>query len=293
MYALARNAGKYASRDKRTDKSITLEYDYLAPDTVNEMFDALRLMKRCVGETFSKDQKKINEDTVIRLGERLLEQNKITDDAEIYAGGMENSDRKVQLVKLPKAYHFFKDFITYYGTSQLIQFIQRQNISSFEQLMKTLPKPKRDKWMNIGGQMMTAPSVSALIRNINSGKIKSWDQVHDYYKHSSDLYSQQKLQHAFASLLEAQKLSPQQFTKKVFFQLLNHAVATREWMTHTIYESRAKDYQNEFRRMVYDTEKEMEKVIGKLKDNAFINQQQEELKQFKKQVAAIEKVFRI
>ncbi len=33
MYALARNAGKYASRDKRTDKSIEYEYDFLAPDT--------------------------------------------------------------------------------------------------------------------------------------------------------------------------------------------------------------------------------------------------------------------
>ncbi|HLG40769.1 MAG TPA: DUF4954 family protein, partial [Chitinophagaceae bacterium] len=265
MYALARNAGKYASRDKRTDKSICFEYDYLAPDTVNEMFDSLRLMKKSVGETFSKDQKKINEDAAIRLGGKLLDQKKVAGDTEIFARGMENTDRKVQLIKLPKAYHFFKDFITYYGTSQLVHFIQRQNISSFEQLEKALPKPKRDKWMNIGGQLMTEPAVKALMRDINKGKVKSWEEVHAYYKHNSDHYPWQKLQHAFASLLEVLDLSPEQFTKKRFLQLLNRAVATREWMTHTIYESRAKDYQNEFRRMVYDTEKEMEKVLGKLK----------------------------
>ena len=72
---------------------------------------------------------------------------------------------------------------------------------------------------------------------------------------------------------------------------MQEAVTTKEWMTRNIYESRAKDYQNEFRKMVYDTEKEMEKVLGKLKDNAFINQQQEELKQFKKQVLGIIKTF--
>ena len=97
--------------------------------------------------------------------------------------------------------------------------------------------------------------------------------------------------HAFASLLEVARLKPERFSKKVFHQLLRDAISTKEWMTKNIYESRAKDYQNEFRKMVYDNEKEMEKVIGKLKDNAFINQQQEELKQFKKQVLGIIKSF--
>ena len=81
--------------------------------------------------------------------------------------------------------------------------------------------------------------------------------------------------------------NPHHLTRKYSLQLLQQAVATKEWMVKGIYESRAKDYPNPFRKMVYDTQKEMEKVIGKLKDNAFIQQQQEELVQFKKQVAAI------
>ena len=39
MYALARNSWKYEDRDKRTEKIQPIEYDYLAPDTINEMFD--------------------------------------------------------------------------------------------------------------------------------------------------------------------------------------------------------------------------------------------------------------
>jgi hypothetical protein len=291
MYALARNAGKYASRDKRTDKSILLEYDYLAPDTVNEMFDGLETMKKAVGTTFYKGKTPASEETLIRLGEKILEKDQLTEDTEIFIDGLENSDRPAQLVKIPRAYHFFKDFISYYGISQLVHFIQSEGITSFEQLIRRMPKPRREKWKNIGGQMMTESSVKKLIRNVQTGHVKSWDEVHNYYQQHSDQYPWLKLQHALASLFEVQNLAIDQFDRKVFLRLLNHAVVTREWMTHTIFESRAKDYQNPFRQMVYDTEKEMERVLGKLKDNTFINQQKEELKQFKKQVAAIERSF--
>ena len=87
--------------------------------------------------------------------------------------------------------------------------------------------------------------------------------------------------------MEILKLSPAKFTKKAFTKLLHQAVTTREWMTKGIYESRAKDYQNPFRTMVYDTQEEMDKVIGKLKDNNFILLQQEETIGFKKQIEEI------
>src|SRR6187551_752794 len=73
MYALARNSGKYESRDKRTFKNQFLEYDYLAPDSVNEMFDALELMKRSVGESKSTGNKKLSTQQAIKMGEQLLE----------------------------------------------------------------------------------------------------------------------------------------------------------------------------------------------------------------------------
>ena len=58
MYALARNSWKYVDRDKRNDKTQQIEYDYLAPDTVNEMFNALELLKKFTGESY---QSKIKE----------------------------------------------------------------------------------------------------------------------------------------------------------------------------------------------------------------------------------------
>ena len=44
MYALERNSWKYSDRDRRTDKIQHLEYDYLAPDTINELFDSLKIL---------------------------------------------------------------------------------------------------------------------------------------------------------------------------------------------------------------------------------------------------------
>ena len=49
----------------------------------------------------------------------------------------------------------------------------------------------------------------------------------------------------------------------------------------------AKDYTNPFRLMVYDTEKEMEKVIGKLNDNTFIKQVKLEMSEFEEHLKKV------
>lgn len=74
-------------------------------------------------------------------------------------------------------------------------------------------------------------------------------------------------------------------------ELVEQAVATKEKIVKSIVDSRTKDYENQFRKMVYASKSEMEAVIGKLKDNTFIIQQQNELKEFKKQAAELEKLL--
>jgi len=288
MYALARNAGKYESRDRRVDKTQYLEYDFLAPDSVNELFNAVALFKKAVGSTRKKNS---TEKQALALGEKLLKKGTGLGKTEIFVQGMENSQRKVQLIKVPEAYGLFKELIVYYGVSQLIAFIGKEKIGSFEILLKKAGKADRQEWMNIGGQLIPAPAVATLVQNIHSGTVNEWEDVHAFYRDNSEQYPLQKLQHAFTSLLEILNLSPAKFNKKTFSRVLQQALATKEWMVKGIYESRAKDYDNPFRQMVYDSQKEMEKVIGALKDNGFILQQQEELKLFREQVTAIRQRF--
>ncbi|MEO5564264.1 MAG: DUF4954 family protein [Chitinophagaceae bacterium] len=288
MYALARNSGKYESRDKRVDKTQYLEYDFLAPDSVNELFTAMELMKKAVGNSRKKNN---TEKQAITLGEKLLEQKANLKGAEIVAEGMENSNRKVVLVKVTESYHLFKELVVYYGVSQLIAFIEKEKINSLDDLFKKAGNPVRSEWVNVGGQLVPKPTLNTLIKNIHKGTVNNWNQIHDFYRESSEKYSYQKLQHALACLFEITKLTPQKINKKVFGELLQQTIATKEWMVKGIYESRAKDYESEFRKMVFESQKEMDKVIGRLKDNSFIAQQQEELKAFKKKVVAISKCF--
>jgi hypothetical protein len=295
MYALARNAGKYEGRDKRTDKTQVIEYDFLAPDSVNELFDGLQLMKQFTAKAYAaKNKKTIAEKGLLNTVETLLE----TDPAEaakleILADGFECSNRKTELVKVSEAYRLFKELIIYYGVTELIRFIEQKNISSWQKLLQALPgKPVRNTWRNIGGQLMPETDVLTLTRNIRSGKINSWDEVHSFYNKKSAAYHHEKFRHAFASLMEVLKLSPSRFSKKFFLDLLQQAVTTKEWMVKGIYDSRAKDYNNPFRKMVYETEKEMEKVTGVLKDNNFIKEQRAALEIYREKANAILQQFR-
>lgn len=285
MYALARNAAKYEDRDKRTDKTQVIEYKFLAPDSVNEMFDGLELMKKFTANAYETKNKKIlPAKDFLKTGEQMLENNE-TANLEILAYGFENSKRKTELIKVPEAYQLFKELIVYYGIAELISFIEQKKISSWQNLLKALPaKPVRNTWINNGGQLMPEQAVKTLVRNIRSGKISSWDEVHDYYHDKSSKYHSEKFLHSFASLLEVLKIPRSRFTKKLFFSLLQQALQTKEWMTKGIYESRAKDYSNPFRKMLYETEKEMDKVIGPLKENNFINEQKEEANIFSESV---------
>ena len=64
-------------------------------------------------------------------------------------------------------------------------------------------------------------------------------------------------------------------------------------MMKAIYDSRAKDHHNEFRKMVYETQEQMDKVLGRLDENAFIRQQEKEFEQFKSEVSGLIKLFKL
>jgi hypothetical protein len=293
MYALARNSAKYKDRDMRDEIIQNIEYDFLAPDSVNEIFKALDLLKKFTAVAYDPSLAEDEESSIIKKGKALLESGSFkSSDKEIFATGFECSNRPVQLIKVKEAYDIYKQQVAYYGILELIKFIDKHNIASFDKLSEALPaSPERTKWVNIGGQVLPDASLSTLLKGVKNGEIIGWDAVHEFYLKNGLLYSEQKLQHAFASLLEIKGLTRAQFTATYFKELLQEGLTTKEWMVKNIYESRAKDYQNEFRKMAYDSDEEMEKVIGKLDENSFINQQQEELAEMKKLIQAISKSF--
>ncbi|MFN8243634.1 MAG: DUF4954 family protein [Ferruginibacter sp.] len=260
MYALSRNARKYVDRDRRTEKIQHIEYHYLAPDTINELFSALS----------------------------FLEKLKTDAEGNATVQGWENSKRITELHKVPEAIRVFRELIRYYGTMELMQHAIQNQFVNFEELKKTLQaRVSRTEWLNVGGQLIQTAEIEKLKRAVKSGKLKSWDELHNFYRQQGQTYAGDKLLHAYTSLLDILQITPRQFTPGLFRELLQQALATREWMCKGIYDSRAKDYNNPFRKMVYETNEEMNRVIGRLEDNSFIQEQFKELDEMKKQVKAL------
>ncbi|HEY0067298.1 MAG TPA: DUF4954 family protein [Flavisolibacter sp.] len=295
LYALARNEGKYYDRDKRKNKVQHIEYDYLAPDSVNEIFEALDLLRRFTAQAWAKQNgQEIAADDLIATGEKLL-LDKSTDlkSLDIRAYGFEANARPTQLVKVREAYGIYRELVTYYGVTQLMLFMQSEGISSINELMSALPRqPVREDWTNTGGQLIPTPSLQGLLKDIREQSVRSWDDVHQFYEQEGTAYAKKKLHHAYAALLEVNALQPSALPGKLK-DLLQQAVTTREWMVKNIYDSRSKDYQSSFRKMVYDNDREMEEVIGKLDDNVFIRQQQQELERFRESAERMGKMFQV
>jgi len=289
LYALARNSEKYVDRDKRLDKTIYLEYDFLAPDTINELLQGLSILESSVGRAFqSKTKKSTSKNDMVVGRKELLAAAKWIENTPIYLENIENSKRPVKLLKVQAAYDNFRKLVLYYCIKELIGSTQSyNNFLKSSQALFQKNKGKREEWINVGGQLIRKKALEQLKSFIKNGKIKSWDEVHQWYQQQSKKYKLDKLNHAAAILLEITRIAPHQLNKKRLITLLEEAKETENWIANQITLSRQKDYLNPFRKMLYETDTEMKEVIGALEQNPFIKKQNEKTKQFASKIEII------
>ncbi len=285
MYALTRNAWKYVDRDQRNEKVQLIEYDFLAPDTINEMFSALKSLEIFTGKAYFKsiqNNKSSTESIYRKKGKELLNDASVNiDELSILAEGYENSKRNVEIIKVQKAYNIFKRMIAFYGYLHLFNFVQKEGINSVTKWQKSFPKkPQRGVWINVGGQLIPEKNVLQLKEKICNNKVNSWDELHAQYALEGEKYVKEKTMHAIASLEELLNINLSQLDKKTFIQFIDEAIVTKKWIFEEIKKSREKDYSNPFRKMMYNSQTEMDNVVGKFSDNSFIIQQEIELKNF-------------
>ena len=289
LYALARNSEKFVDRDKRLDKTIYLEYDFLAPDTINELLQGLSILESSVGRAFQSKTKKATAKNDMVVGRKeLLAAAKWIENTPIYLENIENSKRPVKLLKVQAAYYNFRKLVRYYCIKELIGSTRSYNnfLKSSQALLQK-NKGKREDWINVGGQLVRKKALEQLKSGIKNGKIRSWDEIHEWYQQQSKKYKLDKLNHAAAVLLEITRIEPDQFNKKRLLSLLEEAKEIENWIARQITHSRQKDYLNPFRKMLYETEAEMKEVIGKLEENPFIQKQNEKRQKFTNQIEMI------
>lgn len=273
LYALARNSEKYEARDGRTDKRIYLEFDYLAPDTINEMIEALSILASSTGEAYVKKNRNKSNQSTEAIGNTLLQNDPETvAQLTILLKEAENSRRPVRLAKVNAAYRNYHRLIRYYCIKELFR-LTPNGTDWMQYLKNRCQKIKQQPaaWINVGGQLLREQALDQLKKNICAGKINSWDQIHDWYRQQSERYPIDKMEHALAVLLLITNTSANRLSRNKMLSLLAEAEETQAWIMQQIKKSRAKDYQNPFRKMLYNNEREMEQVMGKLEDNPFIN----------------------
>lgn len=288
MYALARNAWKYEHRDQRRHAGQPIAFDFLAPDTVAELFRGLHLLEQFTAQAFLQTHAAANGEPVslTELGRKLLGGDPSALSGLLIRGeNMENAGREVRLLKAPQAYQAYREMIHYYAVKTLVAYGEKEGLKTWEALNAAFAGSVRERWINLGGQLAPQSELDAVLEHLRSGAVDSWDALHDQYRQIATRYPRQNAANAFASLLELHQCNAEDVTPSLWTKWLEEAVAVARLMARRTRESREKDYANPFRKMVYDTEEEMEAVLGPLDGNGFIRKVMEA-------VAAFEEIVR-
>ncbi len=242
MYALKRNSVKYQQRDKRLSKRQHIEFEMFAPDTAEEIIAARKLIKIWTEQAYNPALSKVLPPEVRQI--------------EIVAQGMENSKRKVILLKAGKAYKAYGEMLIYYAMSVLTRDHQRTSESE---------KPHYDgksyereqRWHNIGGQLVAENDLKKLFADLP--QFSSWDDIHKRMDDLWNAYGEQKRRHAYQTLLDL--LLCDSISDSQWRQLNERFEEICKTIEQQAKASREKDFENEFKGMTFDSEQERKAVI--------------------------------
>lgn len=272
MYALARNTQKYRARDKRVTKVQNIELDTFAPDTMQEVMKARRLLELWTAKAYLKSVNKapdMPDNELAETGRRLLQgERRVVDGLTITGEDIERSHRPVHILKAYDAYHAYGEMLIHYAVNNILE-----SETAVEELMKELVNYKAgsgQQWMNLGGQLVMTADVDALRRDICNGTLDTWSAIHNRYNELWKRYPADKLRHAMEALCHA--LGTDTMNGALWLQALDEAVRIERQMSERVYMSRKKDHDNPFRTSTCSNDAEVLAVFGKAEDNAFVKQ---------------------
>lgn len=259
MYALARNSRKFANRDKKYYSWQQFEYDYLAPDSIEEIFDSLELFDRFSGN-----------------------ETEVTGSANLF----EASGRPAIILKASRARTVYQDMIHYYGMKTLLPFISKEKIGNISELQTHFSDARREAWHNVGGQLICDGDLISILEDLRTSKIDTWDALHRRYRKNSGTYLQRKAKHAFASLIDVNQIDPLDLNARIWKSWSDRAVNIQEQILERVISSRRKDFASPFRQMTFMSQAEMESIVGAIANDEFILQMQQMTKNFKRSARA-------
>ena len=283
MYALARNAWKFRTRDKRKHKVQHIEFDALAPDTAEEMFAAMRLLERWVGRAAlgaeGRDAQAAGHAELEAAGRKALTgEGRAVDELEVLGEKMENASRPVIILKARQGYQAYRQMLHYYAVRNLLDWLDEHPEAGRPAMCRELAGPRQTEWDNLGGQLALVADVRQLTADIKTGSLADWAAIHARYDQLWQRYPLDKQRHAFATLLSLR--SEAELSGPAWNAALDEAVQIQRYVRDQVYLTRKKDYENPFRQITFRDDQERLAVLGSPEENPFVKEVAAETEQF-------------
>lgn len=292
MFAITRNKYKFSKRDKRVTKVQQIETDPLAPDTMQEVLAAI--------------------DRIINLTSQILQNldpegyERAKTPAEIYQTAKDFlhqnaeadftlSDPQCQkkygatIFKPVQAYKMYRRIVKYYATRTVLDFCKKENSDrlSLNIILKIRRIPLYTEWENVGGQIIPSALIQELFAKIKDGSVNSWDAIHQFYNECNDRYADYCTRYALYLLEKLYARPLEEFTRELCDNIKSDVLVISSDMYTAAIHSREKDYSDYYRQMVYSDFKEMEKVVGTIKENDFLRSLHKQTQTFNNELGNI------
>lgn len=261
MYALTRNSVKFQKRDLRVTKEQNIEFDYLAPDTAEEMVAARQILLKALQESSPE-----------RAQLAMTSETGKESEIELQLPDMVNGKNAI-ILKPVQGFQLYEKMLNIYGARELKKAAQEamaQGESPAAYITGRFQHPCRS-WVNIGGQIIPEDALLEIIKKVSDGAIKNWNELHAEYDMAWANYPLQRRDHGIFCALEMHNKKIEDLTDTLVAELLTESIAPAQNMLRSAIDSRAKDFTNPFRRITFHSQEEMTAVVGTLKDNSFLN----------------------
>src|SRR5574344_1245180 len=282
LFALARNRGKFLRRDGRVLRVQHIETDPLAPDTMQEIMDALdRLAALTTGWTGTGPLPP-PERVADGMRELLTRGTGETQPPLVDAGCQRRYGAVI--LKPATAARAYRRFVTFFAVRTLVEFGQNRAGGHLEpmDLADLARRPLYRRWTNLGGQIVPEERVSTLRADIGSGRVGAWTAVHARYDAWDQEYPLDKARYVL-DLLERLYGVPTTGdfrNNRRFQEACDTARQTAEEILAGAIRARTRDFTDPFRTMTYRNPEEMRAVIGTPESDPFFAGLRTDMTQF-------------
>ncbi len=227
MYALFRNNWKFQKRLGKGGEGI--EYQFMAPDTAEEVQKALDLLKEY--------KKKIPTFT------------------------MENSSRKVQILGIDDGIKAYKEMLLWYGVSTVLAWLERPGVRAGK--YNDIPVDASRKtwgWTNVCGHLVCNVDLKQMVQEIEKGDFISWDDVEERFERFDLEYPKTRFAHALHVL--ALLYGKKQFDQEMLEKIKTDYKKLSDKIKKQIVATRTKDFENKFRKNVLKEDDSLVEILS-------------------------------